>query len=453
MRIFFGKPVEGLPRILRHLPGDKSIAHRALMLAAIANGKSKISNIPNNKDLLTTISLLRTLGVKINQTENYSTIEGCEVWPNQKATLDCGSSGTTLRLILGLLAGRSGDFHITANAQLAARPILPVIELLREMGARIELKQHLAGSNSTLDIHLIGAKLRGINHFSNSGSAQLKSAVLLAALHAETPTKFRESMLTRDHTERMLAALGICAFPPGQEISIRSAHIPAFEIAIPGDISSAAVWMASQAMRGDGNLQIHNVSLNSSRLGMVKALRRMGVVVDCRINGQALGEPWGKVSVSGRACMPLFLESRIVPQLIDELPLLAGVAATQRAVSQLNGVSNLRVKESNRVNSLLQISALYDRNITEIVEGVLCAGGGAGQICNPSNAMRTIPKTGDHRMIMLAVAYSLAHPNPHWLSIQDHSAISKSYPNFWSDLVQLYPSVKFSDIDCPQNQH
>jgi len=401
------------------VPGDKSLAHRALMLAAVADGESVIAGVPDGADVMSTVACLRTLGADVTLAENRATVHGGLRAP--VAPLNAGNSGTTMRLLAGILAGRPFSSCLAGDDSLSRRPMQRVVEPLARMGAEIET------SDGHAPVSIRGRRLTGIRYRLPVASAQVKSAVLLAGLDAEGETTVSEPIPTRDHTERLLSALGLDITLDGKDVTIRPGIVPGFRFDIPGDPSSAA-FAAAAALLSGGEVTIRNVSLNTHRLGFFRGIQRMGADVEIRTGGERLGEPVGDIRVSGRVQSPLLIEPGDVPSLIDEIPLLALLATQAEGRSVIRGARELRVKETDRILAVAEILGRLDASIVPLDDGFVIDG--------PSRLRgATIQSHGDHRLAMMGAVAGMRADGE--TVVNGVEVADVSYPGFAADLHRL----------------
>src|SRR2546425_1402 len=342
-----------------NVPGDKSIAHRALMLAVLAQGDSWIDGLPEGEDVRATIACLRALGGNLQRSGRGMRIHGAglESFATPHGSLDCANSGTTMRLLLGVLAGSSISATLDGDASLRRRPMARVVEPLKSMGARIE------SHDGHPPLVLTGSALQGRRHALPVPSAQVKSALLLAGLAARGPTTVVEPVPTRDHTERLLAAMGaalhVQSSPPplgegqagglqGVVIELRPSHRPldAIELAVPGDFSSASFWMAAAALRPGWSITIEGVGLNPTRTAFLRILEAMGAAVEIEPTESEI-EPVGTVRVAGRPLFAVTLGAEEVVAAIDEIPAVLAVATQAEGRTTVAGAAELRGQESD----------------------------------------------------------------------------------------------------------
>ena len=407
------------------VPGDKSIAHRALILATLAQGESWIHGLPEGEDVLATVACLRGLGANLQRSGRTARIRGTGLssFATPHGNLDCENSGTTMRLLLGLLAGSSISATLDGDASLRRRPMDRVIEPLRSMGARVESREGRA------PVFVMGTSLQGRRHALPIVSAQVKSALLLAGLSASGPTTVVERTPTRDHTERLLRAMGTDVDATADGVVIRPSHQPLrpVELAIPGDFSSAAFWMAAAALRPGWSVIVGDVGLNPTRTAFLTLLRSMGA--DVKVEGASGDiEPRGMVTVAGQHLGAIALGAAEVAAGIDEIPALLVLATQAEGVTTIDGAGELRVKESDR------IAAMADglRRMGAIVEER-----SAGVSVKGPSALHgaTVDSHGDHRVAMALAVAALVASGP--TTIEDADCVAVSYPNFFTQLQEL----------------
>jgi len=406
-------------------PGDKSISHRVLMLASLARGKSEMSGLLTGDDVKSTARVLRQLGADISRIRDSGVrISGSRLLaPGSR--LNCGNSGTTARLILGMLAGLSGSATLTGDASLRRRPMRRVTEPLKQMGADIEEK----GDGLPLTIH--GGTLRSLSYTSPVASAQVKSALLLAALTGNVPVTIREPYRSRDHTERLFAHLGLGIHERDGAISYQpsAVSIPAFQLAVPGDPSSAAFLVAAAVLAEQGELTVENVGVNPTRTGFLVALGRMGAHVE-RVNlRDEGGEPVADLLVRPATLTGTEVAAAEIPTLVDEVPVLAVLASRARGTTVFREVGELRVKESNR----LELIAANLRAVGVKAE----VQGNDLHVEGTERAPRGKVETAkDHR---LAMAFAVLGTVPGaGVTLSERKSVAISYPNFFRDLKRCF---------------
>jgi 3-phosphoshikimate 1-carboxyvinyltransferase len=406
------------------VPGDKSISHRYALLAALSEGRSELRNYAPGADCRSTLACLRALGVEIVAAEDTITLvgRGLRGFRSPSQSLDAGNSGTTLRMLAGILAAQTFNSEMIGDASLSRRPMGRVIEPLSQMGARIESTQ----GHAPLRVH--GTTLASIAYTQPIPSAQVKSAVILAGLHADGTTSVIEPARTRDHTERALTAFGFEVQVEALTVSVRGhQHGIAQALPIPGDFSSAAFWMVAAAALPGSQVTIENVGLNPTRTALVDVLRRFGARVDVHEMAMAAGEPIGTIIVTGDRTGSVEIAPEEVPGLIDELPAIAALAAHGGEVS-VRGAAELRVKESDRIAALVGGFRALGINADERPDGFFIHGSGTptGGVADAS---------GDHRLAMAFAIAALAAEAPS--RIEGADVVAVSYPTFFDTLRRL----------------
>ncbi len=405
------------------LPPDKSIAHRAFIFGALATGPSTITMGEPGHDVLSTIGCLRELGVEINETEpGRWEIAGS---PVRHATLDCGNSGTTMRLLAGMLAGLPLRVTLDGDDSLRSRPMERVATLLRETGAEV----------STTDGHapvtIVGrASPQPAAHELTIPSAQLLGACVLAGLGAKGETTVEAPGPTRDHTERMLAWMGVPIRRAGSTTTLTGPAKPrAFELEVPGDPSAASAWLVAAALHPDAEIRMERVGLNPTRLALIGILQRMGVEVETTVTEVAGPEPVGEIRVrGGRPLEAVTISGPQVAELIDELPLVAIAMASVDAPSELRDAHELRVKETDRISAVVEGLRRIGANVEELDDGWRVSRG------TPAEAV--IRTHGDHR-IAIAFAIAATAGIARGVELDDAECAAVSYPTFWRDLATV----------------
>jgi len=410
-----------------HVPGDKSIAHRYALVAALAHGRSMLHNFAPGADCRSTLNCLRQLGVSIEEGPAGSiTLLGRSLsgLRSPEGPLDAGNSGTTMRLLSGVLAGQTFSATLVGDASLSRRPMRRVIEPLERMGARFDA----VDGHAPLTIH--GARLRAITHRAETPSAQVKSAVLLAGLHAEGTTSFVEPAATRDHTERALAAFGGRAIVDGLTVSVTGGQrLEGQTLTVPGDFSSAAFWLVGAAALPGSRIEIEGVGLNPTRWSLLDVLRRFGARVAVEATSSDAGEPRGTIIVEGDRTGAIEISPEEVPGLIDELPAIAALAAHGGAVT-VRGAAELRVKESDRIAALVAGFRALGIDAEERPDGFTVHGSPARRPTGGAADAR-----GDHRMAMAFAIAALAAEGPS--TIDGAQVVDISYPGFFETLERL----------------
>lgn len=415
------------------VPGDKSISHRALLFGAIAEGTTTIEGLLPAEDPISTAACLRAMGAVISPIEDGQviTVEGVGLDGLQEpgSVLDCGNSGTTMRLMLGLLAGRNGrHFVLSGDASLRRRPMQRVGQPLALMGA--EVRGRDGGNLAPLAVQ--GRKLHGAVVGTPVASAQVKSALLLAALTAEGKTSVIEPAPSRDHSERMLRAFGAdleVGGEMGRHITVRpGAPLRGQHVVVPGDISSAAFWLVAGALIPGADLTIENVGLNPTRTGVLEVLDQMGARVEVLNRRDVAGEPVGDLRVVHGPLKPFHFGEEVMPRLVDEVPILSVAACFCNGESRITGAEELRVKETDRLAVMARQLKAMGADIEEHPDGLTIRGG--RQLRGTALDSET-----DHRVAMsLAIAAMMAEGDS---TLAQSEAAAVSYPTFWDDLARL----------------
>ncbi|MCI1633224.1 MAG: 3-phosphoshikimate 1-carboxyvinyltransferase [Liquorilactobacillus nagelii] len=411
------------------VPGDKSISHRALLIGAISQGKTVIDHFLKSQDCLHTLGALQQLGVTITEQNSQVQVwgQGIEHLSPSAAPLEMGNSGTTTRLMLGLLAGRPFDSYFQGDASLSQRPMKRVSEPLAKMGAEIALT-----AAGTLPAKVKGHKLHGKKIALQVASAQVKSAVIFAGLQADNPTKIIEKLPTRNHTELMLRQFGAEIITAADQRTITVIPKPKLlgqQIQVPGDPSSAAFFMAAATLVPESSIILKNVSLNPTRTGFLRILQKMGGKVSI-LNQTKLSENSGDLKVESAKLHAIQLTAADIPAVIDELPLVALLAARATGKSKITGAEELRVKETDRIATVTEELSKLGVNIQELPDGLVISGSTKWQ-----PVTNQLDSHGDHRIgMMLAVAALCIQGS---LKLQQADAVKISYPGFFADLQQL----------------
>jgi 3-phosphoshikimate 1-carboxyvinyltransferase len=415
------------------VPGDKSISHRALLFGAIAEGVTRIEGLLPAEDPLSTAACLRAMGVTVSEIRAGEPVTvqgvGLDGFQEPSDVLDCGNSGTTMRLMLGLLAGRvDRHFVLTGDGSLRGRPMLRVGGPLAEMGALI----HGRKGGHFAPLAVLGQPLRGTTIRTPVASAQVKSAILLAALTAAGPTTVIEPAQSRDHSERMLGAFGaqLEVGGPGltQVILTPGASLRGQSVVVPGDISSAAFWLVAAAITPGAELTVQNVGLNPSRTGILEVLEQMGAQITVLNSRDVAGEPVGDLQVSHGPLQAFEIGGDLIPRLVDEIPVLAVAACCAEGTSRIRDAEELRVKETDRLAVMARQLGAMGARIEEFEDGLAISG------ISPLHGAELDSET-DHRVAMsLAVAAGIATGDS---LLHRPEAAAVSYPGFWDDLNRL----------------
>jgi 3-phosphoshikimate 1-carboxyvinyltransferase len=409
------------------VPGDKSISHRYALLAAIADGTTHILHLAPGADVASSIKCIGALGAGIEPAGPGGVrIRGVGGAGLSKAAgpLDAGNSGTTMRLLAGVVAGYQFFTTLTGDDSLSRRPMRRVIDPLTAMGARI------GSHNGCAPLEIHGAPLSAIDWTSPVPSAQIKSALMLAGLRATGTTCIREPLATRDHTERAFPTFGLASRTEGLSCFVdggQQAVAPAGALEVPGDPSSAAVWAAAAAAMPGSSVRLDGVGLNPHRLGFVAALDRMGADIRVSAHAERAGEPVGSITISHGAHRPATIRAAEVPGLIDELPVLAARAALGGGL-EVTGAAELRVKESDRITALVTGLRSLGVDARELSDGFIVEGN-----ARPSGG--DADAASDHRLVMAFAIVALGAASPS--RITGAGAVAISYPDFARDLAQL----------------
>ena len=404
------------------VPGDKSISHRAVMFASIADGDSVVDDCLLGEDVRCTINAFREMGAQIDERANGRLeIKGVGVdgLRDPRVQLDMGNSGTSMRLLTGILAGAGIQAELTGDASLSKRPMGRVIKPLEAMGAEI----HSNAGKPPLRI-AAGNKLRGIHYDMPVASAQVKSALLLAGLFADGRTSVSEPAVTRDHSERMLSAFGVTVERDGaMRAIVGGQRLRSTDVQVPADISSAAFFMAGAAMSPGASLRLENVGVNPTRTGIIEILRLMGAEIELGNHREIGDEPIADINIRGTRLQAIDVPAELVPLAIDEFPVIFVAAASAAGTTRITGASELRVKESDRIAVMADglITLGVDAEPTEdgmVIKGQTEFNGGE------------IDSHGDHRIAMAFTIAALKSNAP--ISLTGCGAIATSFPNFFS---------------------
>ena len=403
------------------VPGDKSISHRALLVGAIADGETRIRGFGRSADTESTLAAVRALGVEVHDAETV-TVHGASLRGLQSAEVDCGNAGTLARLVTGLLAFQEGEFTLTGDGSLSSRPMERIAGPLRTMGAQI------ATQDGHLPLTVTGAKLSAIDYELPVASAQVKSAVLLAALGAEGRTTVIEPTPTRDHTELMLREAGVRVTTRPNSVSVdppKSLRLDAVDV--PGDFSSAAPFVVAATIVPESRITIHDVGLNPRRTGLLDVLDRMGARVGILTRRRFGQEPGGDLEVRAAELTATEIDAREVPVLVDELPLFALLAAHARGTSRVRGAEELRLKESDRIDALVDALRALGLRAKAHEDGFEVT----GVPTRPKGGR--IDARGDHRIAMLGAVAGVA--SREGVEIEGFESVGVSFPGF-HDLLE-----------------
>lgn len=408
------------------VPGDKSISHRAVMLAAMSNGPCVIRGFLPSEDCLCTASAMRKLGVKIENPEPETLIvHGVKrKFTAPEGDIDCGNSGTTMRLLSGILAGQPFRSRLIGDPSLSKRPMKRVMEPLAQMGASIKAE----GANDRPPLVIEGGPLKPIHYYSPVASAQVKSAVLLAGMFASGKTIVTEPSQSRDHTERMLQYFLVRPVKEDLTVSLYGGGTPeSRDFTVPGDISSAAFWLVASAAQPGSHLLIRNVGLNETRTGIIAVLVRMGAGVrEIHENDEA--EPLGTIEIRGDRLKGTVIAGKEIPNVIDELPIIAVAGALAHGKTVIADAGELRVKETDRLAAIATNLRAMGAQVSETEDGLEIMGGA------PLHGAR-LQSYGDHRIAMaFAIAGLFAEGET---IIEDTACVATSYPGFYEVLEKI----------------
>lgn len=408
------------------VPGDKSIAHRALLCGALANGWTRICGIPPSADVAATLRAINACGVQSQRNGDVVIVHGLgpQAWRQDAGVIDCANSGTTMRLLMGALCGIGVAATLAGDESLSRRPMLRVAQPLRAMGARITVS-----SDGSAPVRIEPSNtLSGVEIELSTPSAQIKSALLFAGLFASGRTTLFGRVDSRDHSERMLPQFGArieCG--PGRIMLEGGAPLHGAFIEVPGDASSAAFWIAAALVTPGSELLVERVSLNQTRTGFIRVLKRMGALIETRV-ARTQPEPIGCVRVTAGRMHATDVLPQDIPQMIDELPVLAVLATQAHGTTTVRGASELRVKESDRIANVAQMLRAFGAEVETFDDGFRIAGP------QRLRAARIDPH-GDHRVAMSAAVAAMCAADQ--TTISQAECVAISYPSFFSTLAEL----------------
>lgn len=405
------------------VPGDKSISHRAVMLGSLANGITKISGFLKGADCLSTIDCFRKMGIDIDINGENVTVHGNGLRGLKKPDemLYTGNSGTTTRLLCGILAGQNFDTSVTGDASIQKRPMGRVVKPLSMMGAKIE--------NEYCPLYITGTKLHGIDYKMPVASAQVKTAIILAGLYADGETVIHEIEKSRDHTELMLSAMGADLTVDNFDITVKPTNdLTAVNVDVPGDISSAAFFLVLGAIMPNSQITVTNVGVNPTRTGIIDVLKDMGADITLENVHTSAGETVADITVRSSSLKGTTVGGDIIPRLIDELPIIAVAAVFADGETVIKDAQELKVKETNRIRAVVDEFNKCGIDITETDDGMIINGG-------KSIHGADFKTYGDHRMAMsLTVLAQLADGES---TLDDSDCACVSYPTFFDDFYKL----------------
>ncbi|MGQ0556047.1 MAG: 3-phosphoshikimate 1-carboxyvinyltransferase [Nitrospiraceae bacterium] len=427
-----GRPLKGTTTV----PGDKSLTHRAIILTALGEGLSTVTGYCQGEDCLNTMRALQGMGIPITQTPNELTICGKGFWGLSEPTgpIDCGNSGTGIRLLTGLLAGQDFFSILTGDESIRRRPMGRVVKPLREMGAAIGGRK----GGELAPLAITGAALHAIEYASPVASAQIKSSILLAGLFAQGTTRYREPHLSRDHTERMFQFFGIPLAKEGGVLVLHgrpSVGWRGVHVTIPGDFSAAAFFIVGATIVQGSDITIYNVGMNPTRTGLIDVMRKMGADIQVLGLREAAGEPVADLRVKSSALKGVTIGHDLIPKTIDEFPVLCVAASVAEGDTVISGAEELRVKESDRIATMSRELKAMGALIEERPDGMIIRGLGQGGENGRLHAAGKAQSHGDHRVAMsLAIGGLTAKES---MTIADTSCVDTSFPNFEKALTDL----------------
>lgn len=414
------------------VPGDKSISHRAFILGALAQGRTRITGYSEGEDCLNTLRAIQELGAVVQEIPEGLEVTGKGLWGLHEpcSVLDCGNSGTGLRLLAGVLAGQNFFSVLTGDASLRSRPMGRVVTPLRKMGATVSGRR--GGELAPLAIQ--GAGLKAVHYESPVASAQIKSCILLAGLFADGTTIVKEPRRSRDHTERLLTYLGVPLQVDGCAVHLPGR--PSFEgkpIAVPGDISAAAFFMVAASIVPESDILLANIGLNPERTGILDILLEMGADITILNRQEVSGEPVGDIRVRSAPLRGTTIGPELIPKTIDELPILCVAAALADGRTRITGAQELRVKETDRIRAMATELARLQVEIEEQPDGLTIKGKSSirGASCR---------SYGDHRVVMSLAICALVADSP--ITIDDVECVETSFPGFKGKLLDLLTNSK-----------
>lgn len=409
------------------VPGDKSVSHRSVMFGSIAGGITEIHNFLQGADCLSTISCFRKMGIVIDNQGDTVLVHGRGMHGLQKpdGILDCGNSGTTTRLISGILCAQDFAVTLTGDASIQKRPMKRIVDPLSRMGARIRSLH----DNGCAPLEITGSPLHGIHYLSPVASAQVKSAILLAGLYADGETRVTEPELSRNHTELMLSRFGADVHTEGTTAVIRPAkELYGQKVLVPGDISSAAFFIAAGLLIPGSEILIRNMGINPTRDGILKVCRKMGADLTLLNENRDSGEPVADLLVRSSRLHGTTIGGAVIPTLIDELPMIAAMACFAEGETIIRDAAELKVKESNRIDVMVKNLSAMGADVEETADGLVIRGG------KPLHGA-VIDSRLDHRIAMtFAVTACLAEGETEILGAE---CVNISYPEFYRDLERL----------------
>ena len=421
------------------LPGDKSVTHRAIILSALAEGETTITGYCPGEDCLNTVRAFRAMGIQIDEEPHRLRVHGKGHWglTEPDGPIDCGNSGTGIRLLAGLLAGQDFFTVLTGDESLRRRPMGRVVGPLREMGATLTGRK----GGELAPLALTGSRLRGLTYQLPVASAQVKSALLLAGLFADGVTTITEPQRSRDHTERLCAFLGIPIRQQGLSVTIESPPAPGWPggtaLSVPGDLSAGAFFVVAATIVPDSEVTLLGMGVNPTRMGVIEVLKEMGADIQVLNPRQESGEPVADLCVRSASLHGTRIGAERIPQTIDEFPILCVAAAVAQGETIVTGAQELRLKESDRIATMASQLARMGVPITETSDGMRIKGNGAISGGTGSKKLQgTVGSSfGDHRVAMSLAIAGLVADSP--TRIDDTGCIDTSFPGFEGKLLEL----------------
>lgn len=411
------------------IPGDKSISHRSIMLGSLAKGTTEVTGFLQGADCLSSISCFEKMGIQIENDQKTNTVRihgnGLRGLKKPEHILDVGNSGTTTRLMSGILAAQPFESIVDGDASIRKRPMGRIMTPLSQMGAKFESLE----TENCAPFRISGTALHGIHYNSPVASAQVKSAILLAGLYADGPTSVTEPFLSRNHTELMFESFGVDITSEGTTATVTPAtELIAQQINVPGDISSAAYFIAAGLITPNSEITIRNVGINPTRDGIITVCNMMGANLTMSNVKDKIGEPVADITVCSSSLKGCTIEGALIPKLIDEIPIIAIMAAFANGTTVIKDAAELKVKESNRIDVMVNNLSAMGVDIEATEDGMIIHGG------KPLHGA-TIDSKLDHR---IAMSFAIAGGNAEGETIiEGAECVNISYPTFYDDLYQL----------------
>ena len=426
MRKIHIEPLSGCRKTIS-VQGDKSISHRAVIIGALAKGKTRIRNFLEAEDTLNTVNIYRSLGVKVEKKKGIYSVFGRGLFSfrEPQKPLYVGNSGTAIRLTLGALAAQPFTSSITGDAQIVKRPMKRVISPLTMMGAKFE------SNNGFAPVTVHGRDLKGIQYDMPVASAQVKSSIMIAALHASKLTEIKEGAKSRDHTERMLSYFGAKIKASGKRIKITpGSSLRGRPVFVPGDVSSAAYFITAGVMMKKSKITVRDVGLNPTRTGIIQVLKKMGAVIKIKNRKERNNEPVGDIVASTSELKGAVIKGEMIPKLIDEIPVISVAAAFAKGKTIIKDARELRVKETDRIAAITKNLKRMGIKVEEKPDGMVIHGNSGAPF-----KYADIDSFGDHRIAMAFSVAALSGDNG--LLIKDIECVNTSFPGFFEILNRM----------------